>query len=97
MPGALSVVQVALAVTIGPIQMNRKRRISLWAASLEVGGYPQLLSNLARENGLEVQINGRARYLNRDDLEQLDRLVRDWLNRPRMSRRSREKSRDLPA
>ena len=66
--------------------MNRKKQISLWAACLEIGGYPELLTNLARQHGLEIHVKGRARYLNREDLEHLGRHVREWLSRPRMSR-----------
>jgi hypothetical protein len=66
--------------------MNRKKRLSLWAACLEVGGYPELLLNLARHHGLEIHQKGRARYVNRDDLDSLGRCVREWLDRPRMSR-----------
>lgn len=80
----------------GLTQMNNAKRISLWAACLQVGGYPELLLNLARQHGLEVYVNGRVRYLNRDDLESVDRLVRDWLNRPRMSHPSRKTSRERP-
>jgi hypothetical protein len=69
--------------------MNRTKRISLWAACLEIGGYPELLFNLAREHELKIHVKGRARYVNREDLELLGRHVRDWLNRPRMSRQSR--------
>lgn len=72
----------------GLIEMNRKKRVSLWAACLEIGGYPELLSNLARKHNLEIQVKGRARYVNREDLEPLARHVREWLNRPRMSRQS---------
>ena len=70
----------------GLIHMNRTKRISLWAACLEIGGYPELLFNLAREHELKIHVKGRARYLNREDLEPLARHVREWLNRPRMSR-----------
>ena len=73
----------------GLIHMNRKKRISLWAACLEIGGYPELLSNLARVHQLKIHLKGRARYVSREDLEPLGRHVRDWLNRPRMSRQSR--------
>jgi hypothetical protein len=66
--------------------MNRKKPLSLWAACLEVGGYPELLLNLARHHGLEIHQKGRARYVNRDDLDSLGRYVRAWLDRPRMSR-----------
>jgi hypothetical protein len=66
--------------------MNRKKRLSLWAACLEVGGYPELLLNLASQHGLEIHRKGRARYVNRDDLGSLGRYVRAWLDRPRMSR-----------
>jgi hypothetical protein len=70
----------------GLVDMNRTKRISLWAACLEIGGYPELLWNLAREHELIIHEKGRARYLNREDLEPLARHVREWLNRPRMSR-----------
>jgi hypothetical protein len=66
--------------------MNRTKRVSLWAASLEIGGYPELLSNLARKHGLKIHVNGRGRYVDREDLDQLRRHVGEWLNRPRMSR-----------
>jgi hypothetical protein len=66
--------------------MNGKKRLSLWAACLQVGGYPELILNLARRHGLEIHEKGRARYVNRDDLDTLARHVRDWLDRPRMSR-----------
>jgi hypothetical protein len=66
--------------------MNRKKRISLWAACLEIGGYPELLLNLARKHDLEIHVKGRARYVNREDIEPLARHVFEWLNRPRMSR-----------
>ena len=65
------------------------KRISLWAACLEIGGYPDLLSNLALKHGLEIHLKGRARYVNREDLEPLARHVQEWLNRPRMSRQLR--------
>jgi hypothetical protein len=73
----------------GLIPMDRTKRISLWAACLEIGGYPELLWNLAREHELKIHVKGRARYLNREDLDPLARLVREWLNRPRMSRQSK--------
>jgi hypothetical protein len=66
--------------------MNSTKRVSLWAASLEIGGYPELLSNLARKHGLKIHVNTRGRYVNREDLEHLRRLVGEWLSRPRMSR-----------
>ena len=66
--------------------MNRKKRLSLSAACLQVGGYPELLLNLARQHGLEIHQKGRARYVNGDDLDRLARHVREWLDRPRMSR-----------
>ena len=65
--------------------MKTRKRISLWAACLEIGGYPELLVNLARKHDVEIHVKGRARYLNREDLEPLSRHVREWLNRPRMS------------
>jgi hypothetical protein len=58
----------------------------VWAASLQVGGYAKLILNLARQHGFKVHVIGQARYLNRDDLELLRQLVRNWLSRPRMSR-----------
>jgi hypothetical protein len=67
-------------------RMDGKKRLSLWAACLQVGGYPELLLNLARQHGLEIHQQGRGRYVNRDDLDVLARYVRDWLDRPRMSR-----------
>jgi hypothetical protein len=70
----------------GSSLMNGKKRLSLWAACLQVGGYPELLLNLARQHGLEIHEKGRARYVNRDDLDRLGRHVREWLDRPRMSR-----------
>jgi hypothetical protein len=73
----------------GLIHMNRTKRISLWAACLEIGGYPELLSNLARVHELKIHVKGRARYVSREDLEPLGRHVREWLNRPRMSKQSR--------
>jgi hypothetical protein len=75
----------------GLFHMNVTKRISLWAACEEVGGYPELLSKLATQHGLEIHMKGRARYVNRGDLESLGRYVRDWLNRPRTSRRSKKK------
>jgi len=69
--------------------MNGKKRISLWAASEEVGGYPKLLSKLAKQHGMEMHMKGKASYLNRSDLERLARYVRDWLDRPRVKRRSK--------
>ncbi len=69
--------------------MNRMKQISLWAASLEVGGYPELLSNLARKHGLKIHVNTRGRYVDREDLEHLRRHVGEWLNRPRMSKEPR--------
>ena len=74
---------------LGLIHMNRTKRISLWAACLEIGGYPELLSNLARVHELKIHVKGRARYVSREDLEPLGRHVREWLNRPRMSKQSR--------
>ena len=70
----------------GWTHMDRTKRISLWAACLEIGGYPELLLNLARTHGLEIHVNGRGRYVYRQDLERLAWHVREWLNRPRMSR-----------
>jgi hypothetical protein len=67
-------------------RMDGKKRLSLWAACLQVGGYPELLLNLARQHGLEIHQQGRGRYVNRDDLDALARHVREWLDRPRMSR-----------
>jgi hypothetical protein len=69
--------------------MKIKKRISLWAACLEIGGYPELLFNLAREHDLKIHVKGRARYVNQEDIEPLARHVREWLNRPRMSRQMR--------
>jgi hypothetical protein len=69
--------------------MKRRTRISLWAACLEIGGYPELLLNLAREHDLEIHAKGRARYVNQEDIEFLAGHVRKWLNRPRMSRQLR--------
>ena len=69
--------------------MNRTKRVSLWAASREIGGYPELLSNLARTHGLKIHVNARGRYVNREDLEHLRRHVGEWLGRPRMSREVR--------
>jgi hypothetical protein len=66
--------------------MDGKKRLSVSAAALEIGGYPELLLNLARQHGLEVHQKGRSRYVNLDDLEMLARHVREWLDRPRMSR-----------
>ena len=77
---------VEAATRSGNSSMNRKKRLSLWAACLQVGGYPDLLLNLARQHGLEIHQKGRARYVNRDDLDRLARHVREWLDRPRMSR-----------
>ena len=68
--------------------MKRGKRISLWAACRQIGGYPELLLNLAQEHDLEVCKIGRAHYVNLEDLEQLALLMADWLNRPRMSWRS---------
>jgi len=73
--------------------MNRMKRVSLWAASREIGGYPELLSNLARTHGLMVHVNARGRYVNREDLEHLRRHVGEWLSRPRMSREIRPSER----
>jgi hypothetical protein len=73
----------------GVSHMNRKKQVSLWAACLEIGGYPDLLTNLARNHGVEIHLKGRARYVNRADLEPLARHVREWLDRPRMSRQLR--------
>lgn len=77
---------VRAAPKFGSLRMNGKTRLSLWAACLQVGGYPELLLNLARQHGLEIHQKGRARYVNRDDLDRLRRHVREWLDRPRMSR-----------
>jgi hypothetical protein len=66
--------------------MSAPKRISVWAACLQVGGYPKLLVNLARQHGVQVHVIGRARYVNCDDLGRLGEIVHDWLNRPRMSR-----------
>lgn len=66
--------------------MHGTKRVSLWAASLEIGGYPELLFNLARKHGLKIHVLARGRYVERDDLESLRHHVREWLNRPRMSR-----------
>jgi hypothetical protein len=76
--------------------MNRMKRVSLWAASREIGGYPELLSNLARTHGLKIHVNARGRYVNREDLEHLRRHVGDWLGRPRMSREPRQQERVAP-
>jgi hypothetical protein len=76
--------------------MNGKKRLSLWAACLQVGGYPELLLNLARQHGLEIHRKGRARYVKHDDLDSLARHVREWLDRPRMSRAAELKSRAEP-
>jgi hypothetical protein len=81
-----AVEMVRAAPRSGNSCMNRKKRLSLWAACLEVGGYPELLLNLARQHGLEIHRKGRARYVNRVDLGSLGRYVRAWLDRPRMSR-----------
>jgi hypothetical protein len=70
----------------GLIHMEREKRISLTAACREIGGYPELLFNLARKHDLGIHMKGRARYVNREDLEPLAKHVREWLNRPRMSR-----------
>ena len=63
--------------------MKHQKRVSLWAAARQIGGYPQLLLKLAQEHGLEIHVKGRARYVRREDLGQLAWLVNDWLNRPR--------------
>jgi hypothetical protein len=76
---------VRAAPRSGNSRMKRKKRLSLWAACLEVGGYPELLLNLARQHGLEIHQNGRARYVHRDDLDSLGRYERAWLDRPRMA------------
>jgi hypothetical protein len=70
--------------------MKTRKRISLWAAALQVGGYPKLILNLARQHGLKVHVIGRSRYLNADELDRLGQLVRDWIKRPRMSRQPRK-------
>jgi hypothetical protein len=67
--------------------MNKKKRISLWAACLQIGGYSKLLLYLAQRHGLEIHVIGRARYVNRADLELLARYMGDWQDRPRLSRR----------
>ncbi len=67
--------------------MDEKKRVSLWAACLQIGGYPELLLNLAQQLGLEVSVIGRARYVNRTDLGRLEERMEAWLKRPRMSRR----------
>ena len=56
--------------------MGGKKRLSLSAACVHVGGYPELLLNLARRHGLEIHQQGRGRYVNRDDLDVLARHVR---------------------
>jgi hypothetical protein len=76
--------------------MTRKKRLSLWAACRQVGGYPELLLNLARQHDLEIHRKGRARYVNRDDLDRLAQHVLEWLDRPRMSRATGLNSRAGP-
>jgi hypothetical protein len=76
--------------------MVGKKRLSLWAACRQVGGYPELLSNLARRHGLEIHRKGRARYVNSDDLDMLAQHVLEWRDRPRMSRTAGLKSRAGP-
>ena len=76
--------------------MTEKKRLSLWAACGQIGGYPGLLLNLARRHGLEVHQKGRALYLNLEDLERLAQHVVEWRARPRMSRASGLKSRAGP-
>ena len=73
--------------------MDEKKRVSLWAACLQIGGYPELLLNLAQQLGLEVSIIGRARYVNRADLGRLEEGMKAWLKRPRMSRRIKSAAR----
>jgi hypothetical protein len=81
--------QGEVGIRSGVSHMNTTKRISLWAACQEVGGYPQLLFKLARQHGLQIHVKGRARYLNRGDLESLAPHVRNWLDRPRIRRRSK--------
>jgi hypothetical protein len=76
--------------------MDGKKRLSLWAACLQVGGYPELLLNLARQHSLEVHQQGRARYVNCEDLDSLAQHVREWRDRPRMSRTARLNRRTGP-
>jgi hypothetical protein len=76
---------VPSVIGVGSSHMKTRKRISLWAACLEIGGYPELLVNLARQHDVEIHVKGRARYLNWEDLEPLSRHVREWLDRPRMS------------
>jgi hypothetical protein len=78
------------------IRMTGNKRVSLWAACGQIGGYPELLLNLARRHGLEVHQKGRALYLNQEDLDRLARHVVEWRDRPRMSRASGLKSRAGP-
>jgi hypothetical protein len=69
------------------------RRVSLWSAARQVQGYPQLLMNLAGRIGIAIEKLGRGYYLNSDDVERLRPLVKEWRERPRMSRPPRRKVR----
>jgi hypothetical protein len=66
--------------------MSVLKRVSLWSASQQVQGYPELLVNLAGKVGIAIEKLGRGRYLKSDDVERLRPLVKEWRDRPRMSR-----------
>jgi hypothetical protein len=66
--------------------MNGSNWISLWEACRQVGGYPELLWNLAHRHGIEIHLVGSRRYISRDELEALGCHVSQWLNRPRLVR-----------
>ncbi len=68
--------------------MNGSNCISLWEACRQVGGYPELLWNLARRHDIEIHLVGRRRDISRDELEALGCYVNQWLNRPRLVRPS---------
>ncbi len=74
-------------------QMTTCKRVSLWSAARQVQGYPQLLINLAVRIGITVEKLERGRYLNSDDVERLRPLVKEWRERPRMSRPPRRQPR----
>jgi hypothetical protein len=68
--------------------MRACKRVSLWSACRQLDGYPQLILNLAGRTGIVIEKVGQSQYLNSEDVERLRPLVKEWRERPRMSRPS---------
>ena len=65
--------------------MDGSKWVSIWRAALTVGGYPELVWNVARAAEFETRaVPGVGRQVRVDDLDAIGVRVRAWLDRPRM-------------